>query len=142
MLTIEQARANRTPIDWSNYVPPKPEFTGPRVVSPAIIELCDFIDWSPFFHAWEFRGRYPEIFNDPQVGKQARELFGHCILRGALNFRETIISDSKTYGTIGAIFGIMTWFIAIGAVIILGAVAGAVWEERNNKQVRGALTRS
>ena len=47
-------------------------------------------------------------------------------------FSGTIISDSKTYGTIGAIFGIMTWFIAIGAVIILGAVAGAVWEDRSN----------
>ena len=47
-------------------------------------------------------------------------------------FSETIISDSKTYGTIGAIFGIMTWFIAIGAVIILGAVAGAVWKDRKN----------
>jgi membrane protein len=47
-------------------------------------------------------------------------------------FSETIISDSKTYGAIGAIFGIMTWFIAIGAVIILGAVAGAVWEDRKN----------
>jgi len=50
-------------------------------------------------------------------------------------FSETIISDSKTYGTIGAIFGIMTWFIAIGAVIILGAVAGAVWEDRRNQQI-------
>jgi membrane protein len=48
-------------------------------------------------------------------------------------FSDTIISDSKTYGTIGAIFGIMTWLIAIGAVIILGAVAGAVWEERSGK---------
>jgi membrane protein len=47
-------------------------------------------------------------------------------------FSGTIISDSKTYGTIGAIFGIMTWLIAIGAVIILGAVAGAVWEERRD----------
>ena len=47
-------------------------------------------------------------------------------------FSETIISDSKTYGTIGAIFGIMTWFIAIGAIIILGAAAGAVWEDRRN----------
>jgi membrane protein len=47
-------------------------------------------------------------------------------------FSDTIISDSKTYGTVGAIFGIMTWFIAIGAVIILGAVAGAVWEDRKN----------
>jgi membrane protein len=47
-------------------------------------------------------------------------------------FSDAITSDSKTYGTIGAIFGIMTWFIAIGAVIILGAVAGAVWEDRRN----------
>ena len=47
-------------------------------------------------------------------------------------FSDTIISDSKTYGTIGAIFGIMTWLIAIGAVIILGAVAGVVWEDRWN----------
>jgi membrane protein len=47
-------------------------------------------------------------------------------------FSAAIISDSKTYGTIGAIFGIMTWLIAIGAVVILGAVAGAVWEERRN----------
>jgi len=47
-------------------------------------------------------------------------------------FSGTIISDSKTYGTIGAIFSIMTWFIAIGAVIILGAVAGAAWEDRRN----------
>jgi membrane protein len=47
-------------------------------------------------------------------------------------FSSTIISDSRTYGTIGAVFSIMTWFIAIGAVIILGAVAGAVWEDRKN----------
>jgi membrane protein len=45
-------------------------------------------------------------------------------------FSETIVSDGKTYGTIGAIFSIMTWFIAIGAVIILGAVAGVVWQDR------------
>jgi membrane protein len=47
-------------------------------------------------------------------------------------FSDAIISDSNTYGTIGAIFGITTWLIAIGAVVILGAVAGSVWEERGN----------
>lgn len=46
-------------------------------------------------------------------------------------FSSTIISDSRTYGTIGAVFGILTWLIAIGAVIILGAVAGAVWDQRS-----------
>jgi 5-methyltetrahydrofolate--homocysteine methyltransferase len=45
------------------------------VCAPALGDLIPFIDWSPFFHAWELRGRYPAIFDDPKVGKQARELF-------------------------------------------------------------------
>ena len=75
LLTLEQARANRAPIDWTNYQPPHPEFLGPREVSPSIADLREYIDWSPFFHVWELRGRYPAIFGDPTVGKQARELF-------------------------------------------------------------------
>jgi membrane protein len=59
-------------------------------------------------------------------------LFGGLGVFSKFYFSDTIISDSKTYGTIGAIFGIMTWFIAIGAVIILGAVAGAAWEDRKS----------
>jgi membrane protein len=58
--------------------------------------------------------------------------FGGFSVFSRLYFSGTIISDSKTYGTIGAIFAIMTWFIAIGAVIILGAVAGTVWADRRN----------
>ena len=81
LLTLDQARANRTPIDWSSYVPPKPEFLGVRVYVPgkisiAVSDLIPYIDWSPFFHAWELRGRYPAIFDDPKMGKEARELFG------------------------------------------------------------------
>src|SRR5437773_5495516 len=75
LLTLAQARANRTPIDWSNYIPPKPEFTDVRVVCPSIRDIAPYIDWSPFFHVWELRGRYPAIFDDPLIGKQARELF-------------------------------------------------------------------
>ena len=47
-------------------------------------------------------------------------------------FSSTIISDSRTYGTIGAVFGILTWLIAIAAVIILGVVTGVVWNSRSN----------
>src|SRR5207253_7999205 len=75
LLTLGEARANRTPIDWSKYQPPKPEFTDARAVCPAIVDLWGYIDWSPFFHVWELRGRYPAIFEDPVIGKQARELF-------------------------------------------------------------------
>src|SRR6516164_9369009 len=80
LLTLKQARANRTPIDWGSYVPPKPEFLGVRVygakkISIAVRDLIEYIDWSPFFHTWELRGRYPAIFDDPKAGKQARELF-------------------------------------------------------------------
>jgi 5-methyltetrahydrofolate--homocysteine methyltransferase len=80
LLTLEQARANRTPIDWSKYVPPQPEVLGVRVygaekTSIAVRDLIPYIDWSPFFHAWELRGRYPAIFDDAKVGEQARELF-------------------------------------------------------------------
>src|SRR5437879_4240598 len=75
LITLEQARANRTPIDWNDYREPKPEFIGTRAASPAIIHLREYIDWSPFLHVWELRGRYPAIFEDPTIGKQARELF-------------------------------------------------------------------
>src|SRR5262249_2531958 len=80
LLTLGQARANRTPIDWTTYIPPKPEFLGVRVYVPgeisiAVRDLIEYIDWSPFFHAWELRGRYPAIFDDPKIGKEARELF-------------------------------------------------------------------
>jgi 5-methyltetrahydrofolate--homocysteine methyltransferase len=78
LLTLEQARANRRPIDWRSYIPPKPEFPGVRVYGSGKIssrDLIEYIDWSPFFHAWELRGRYPAIFDDPKIGREARELF-------------------------------------------------------------------
>jgi 5-methyltetrahydrofolate--homocysteine methyltransferase len=84
LITLEQARVNRTPIDWAAYTPPKPEFVGTRVYASdagsadkaiSLDDLIPYIDWSPFFHTWELRGRYPAIFDDPVVGQQARELF-------------------------------------------------------------------
>jgi 5-methyltetrahydrofolate--homocysteine methyltransferase len=130
LLPLEQARSNRPPIGWDDYVPSQPEFLGVRVYansgsapatsagervpqsrtfsvhaeshenqqsdeslflrdgetstrdarapqSIAIVlrDLVQYIDWSPFFHAWEMRGRYPAIFDDPKIGNQARELF-------------------------------------------------------------------
>src|SRR5437667_3127922 len=78
LLTLEEARANQTRIDWSGYELPKPEFTGARAVCPSIVALRNYIDWSPFFHVWELRGRYPAILDDPVIDKQARELFDNA----------------------------------------------------------------
>ncbi|MEK7676022.1 MAG: methionine synthase [Verrucomicrobiota bacterium] len=90
LLPIRQARERRTRIDWTQSTPPKPSFTGlrildsnpqsairnPQSVRPvSLAEIVPFIDWSPFFHTWELRGRYPGIFEDAQVRSKAQELF-------------------------------------------------------------------
>lgn len=75
LISLKEARANRTPLDWSNYLPPKPAFTGLKVVEPSLEDLVHFIDWSPFFHTWELRGRFPAILQDPETGAQATDLF-------------------------------------------------------------------
>ena len=75
LLALGAARANRTVMDRSGYVPPKPDFTGVREIAPTLDQLVPLIDWSPFFHTWELRGRYPGILEDPEVGAQAKELF-------------------------------------------------------------------
>ncbi len=75
-LTLEQARANKTPIDWKNYTPPTPKTWGISVYDDyPLEELRKYIDWTPFFKTWELAGSYPKIFDDKVVGKHARDLF-------------------------------------------------------------------
>ena len=86
LVSLEQARANKPKLRYDDL--PKPEFTGIRVISSgtaplaaagtsfiAISDLVPFIDWSPFFHTWELRGRYPSILQHEKHGEQARQLF-------------------------------------------------------------------
>jgi 5-methyltetrahydrofolate--homocysteine methyltransferase len=76
LIPLEQARSNRTQIEWRAEDIPQPEFTGVRVLENFPLEtLREFIDWSPFFHTWELRGRYPAIFDHEKYGEQARKLF-------------------------------------------------------------------
>ena len=75
MISLARARLNRTPMDWSSAVINAPSFTGVKTVTPSLEELVPFIDWSPFFHTWELRGRYPAILDDPAVGTQAKDVF-------------------------------------------------------------------
>jgi 5-methyltetrahydrofolate--homocysteine methyltransferase len=75
-LTLEQARTNKTPIDWTSYNPPIPKQLGVRVFEDfPLEELKNYIDWTPFFHAWEMKGSYPKIFHDAEKGEEARKLF-------------------------------------------------------------------
>jgi len=75
-LSLQQARDNKTPIDWSEYQPPVPQKMGLNVIEDiALSDLLEFIDWTPFFHAWELAGSYPRILNDEVVGEEAQKLF-------------------------------------------------------------------
>ena len=73
-----EARANPFRTDWETADLPVPAFTGRRTVEPALDELTPFIDWTFFFAAWELRGRFPAILDDPAQGAAARELYGHA----------------------------------------------------------------
>ena len=75
-LTLSQARANKLTLDWTEYRPPAPRDAGPhRFDDYPLSELVDYIDWMPFFNAWEFRGRFPQILDDPTVGEACRALY-------------------------------------------------------------------
>ncbi|HET6444568.1 MAG TPA: methionine synthase [candidate division Zixibacteria bacterium] len=73
---LSEARKQRLKIDWTQYQPPVPTFTGLKVFDDYDLSLISrFIDWSPFFKTWELSGRFPEILDDPVVGEPARNLF-------------------------------------------------------------------
>ncbi|KAA0092333.1 methionine synthase [Mycolicibacterium sp. P1-18] len=77
MLTLEKARANRTPIEWDGYTPPVPaQGLGVReFLDYDFAELREYVDWQPFFNAWEMKGRFPDILNNPVSGETARKLY-------------------------------------------------------------------
>ncbi|MGF6655416.1 5-methyltetrahydrofolate--homocysteine methyltransferase [Paraburkholderia youngii] len=76
MVTLAEARANKTKIDWAAYQPVKPKFIGRRVFKNFDLnELANYIDWGPFFQTWDLAGPYPAILNDEIVGESARRVF-------------------------------------------------------------------
>ena len=76
MLKLQQARDNRTPIVWDGYEPPAPKEPGIHVLEAYdLAELRDYIDWQPFFNAWEMKGKFPDILHNPTTGETARALF-------------------------------------------------------------------
>jgi len=77
LVTLAQARANKTPVDWTASVPPAPKFTGRRVFrNQDLAEIAQCIDWGPFFQTWDLAGPYPAILTDEVVGESARRVLG------------------------------------------------------------------
>jgi 5-methyltetrahydrofolate--homocysteine methyltransferase len=75
-LSLGAARARKLKLDWSSYAPPAPRILGVRAFDDyPLAELVPYIDWMPFFNAWEFAGKFPDILRDPLVGEAASNLY-------------------------------------------------------------------
>lgn len=98
-ISFEKAKENAAHISWESYTPPVPSFLGTEVFEDVDLhEIRRYIDWSPFFIAWEMGGRFPQLLDDPVIGKEATKLFDD-----ANRLLDTIISEKwlSAYGVIG-----------------------------------------
>ena len=98
LLSLADARANHLRTDWDALELPVPWFLGRRTVEPALEELVPFIDWTFFFSAWELKGRFPAILEDPTIGAAARDLYEQA--KGILDriVREKLLTARGVYG--------------------------------------------
>ncbi|MBT8079497.1 MAG: methionine synthase [Gammaproteobacteria bacterium] len=98
-LTLERARQARFRGDWADYVPPRPRSTGVQtMIDIDLGEIRRYIDWMPFFNAWEFRGKYPDILADATVGEAARSLFNDATKMLDQLIRERWLTANAVFG--------------------------------------------
>jgi 5-methyltetrahydrofolate--homocysteine methyltransferase len=99
MVSLSEARARRTPIEWKAEDIAMPSFTGVRVLDNfPLAELRSYIDWSPFFHTWEMKGVYPRILDDERQGAQARQLFAEAQTLLDRIIDENLLTARAVYG--------------------------------------------
>lgn len=99
LLDYAAARANAPVIEWRQEDLPQPQFTGIRTLDPLdLTEISNYIDWTFFFSAWELKGRFPAIFDDPRVGEEAKKLY-----RDGVDLLEQLLSDGQLQGR--AVYG-------------------------------------
>lgn len=99
LVPYNDALAKRFTVDWNNYKPPTPEFTGTRIIENLpLAELVPFIDWSPFFSSWQLIGKYPRIFEDEVVGEEARKLFDDAQTELKLLLADNSLTAKGVYG--------------------------------------------
>jgi 5-methyltetrahydrofolate--homocysteine methyltransferase len=103
LVPYEVARSKRWTTDWAAAPIDTPEFLGiRRLENVPLGELIPFIDWSPFFMAWELRGKYPAIFDDPVVGAEARKLHADAIAMLDRIVAEKSLTAKGVYGFFAA----------------------------------------
>ncbi|HKA40742.1 MAG TPA: methionine synthase [Burkholderiales bacterium] len=103
LVTLAHARANGLKTDWTEYVPPRPVVVGTRMLrNYDLAEIEPYIDWGPFFQAWELSGSYPAILQDPVVGSEARKVLaeGKAMLRKIVEGRW--LAASAVFGLLPA----------------------------------------
>ena len=99
VVSLEVARARRTPIEWRTEDLPVPAFTGIRALDNfPLATLREFIDWTPFFHTWELKGVYPRIFEHPAHGAQARQIFTEANALLDVIIAKNLITARGVYG--------------------------------------------
>jgi len=99
VVSLETARARRTPIEWRPEDLPTPAFTGVRVLDNfPLATLREYIDWSPLFHAWGLKGVYPRIFDHQEQGEQARQLFADANILLDRIIEKNLITARAVYG--------------------------------------------
>lgn len=88
-IAFADAQRNPAPINWEGYVPPVPQKLGVHVMQRYdLAEIRQFIDWAPFFIAWEMSGKFPAILTDAKVGVEATKLYND-----ASNLLDTLIKE-------------------------------------------------
>ena len=90
LITLAQARANKSHVDWSVYSPPRPKFIGRKVLKNFdLAELASYIDWGPFFQVWDLAGSFPQLLQDEVVGEAARHVQsdGQALLKKLIDGR-------------------------------------------------------
>ena len=95
----EKARAQREPIVWREEDIARPTFCGRRALAGVpLAELVPFIDWTFFFHAWELRGKFPQVLDHPEYGKAARDLFADAQKLLGRIVDERLLQANAVYG--------------------------------------------
>jgi 5-methyltetrahydrofolate--homocysteine methyltransferase len=99
LLPYDEARRRKLRVSWDPAEIAVPEFTGRKVLKDfPLAELVPYIDWSPFFHTWEMRGRYPDLLHDPVRGSAARELFANARELLDAILRQKLLTAHAVYG--------------------------------------------